>query len=105
MATKKKVLVTAKGAPKLKMSLPSSVPYKDIGQKFSIRHDVKSFLDVVYANACSDCPIAEALVNQEYVLPDPPRGNDSEARKDYSRHYGKFKIEQDVKKMISLICR
>ena len=103
MAIKKKVLVTARGAAKKQISLPSTVPYKDIGQKFSMRHDIKSFLDAVYANACSDCPIAEALVNQEYVVPDAPRGNDSDARKDYSRHYGKFKIEQDVKKIISLI--
>ena len=71
--------------------------------KFSHRHDTKSFLEVLYTNLCQECAIAEALINPDFVVPELPRGSDSEAKKDFTRHFGNFKVETDVKRIISFI--
>lgn len=101
---KRQMYMSPKHGSKKALPPPSSTQYKDITKKFTSCHDSKSFFDVMYTHLCPDCPVAEGLINPEFSVPDPPRNAaDADARKDHSRHYGKYKIESDVKKIISFV--
>ena len=96
-------MTKGKSSKSIVLAQPSTVTYKDVSIKFSPRHDTKSFLEVLYTNLCQECAIAEALINPDFVVPELPRGSDSEAKKDFTRHFGNFKVETDVKRIISFV--
>jgi hypothetical protein len=101
---KKSMFVSPRNYPKKASPPASSVLYKDHSKKFSMVHDAKSFLDTMYTFLCADCPVCEALINDDYVVPEPPRTTaDPDAKKDHTRHFGKYKVENDVRKIISSI--